>query len=42
MVYNMRGLCNDSKHDREYTLEVGDDMRPYFKGLSNSVITWVT
>ena len=41
MTYKIKGLCEESKHDRKYTLEVGEDRKPYFKGLFTSIITWV-
>ncbi len=39
--FTLRGLCNDSRQDREFTLEKDDINKPYFKGLSSSVIKWV-
>ena len=40
----LRGLCQESSLDRQYTLERGPDdgsSRIYFKGKSSSFIAWV-
>ncbi len=36
----LKGLCNESKHDRTFTLRRNGTSKPYFKGSSSSVISW--
>ena len=38
--FNLRGLCQDSRHDRTFTLESDGLSKPIFKGLSTSMIIW--
>ena len=40
--FTLRGLCNDSRHDRVFTLERLGTGKPFFKGLSTSIIKWVS
>ena len=42
-IFRLRGLCKESRHDRNYLLVNDDDKmdRPYFKGFSSSIIYWV-
>ena len=39
--FSLRGLCQDSRHDRTYILEKDGKDKPFFKGLSTSIIQWV-
>lgn len=39
--FTLRGLCNNSRHDRVFTLEVDGTNKPIFKGLSTSIIKWI-
>ena len=41
--YYLRGLCDESRHDRVYYLhqDFEDIQRPIFKGESSSIIIWV-
>ena len=40
--FTLRGLCRDSRHDRKFTLETNGVAKPFFKGLSTSIIKWVS
>ena len=40
--FTLRGLCHDSRHDRIYVLEKDGQNKPFFKGLSTSIIKWVS
>ena len=40
--FTLRGLCRDSRHDRKFTLETNGVEKPFFKGLSTSIIKWVS
>ena len=39
--YSLRGLCSESRHDRQFTWERTTTTKPFLKGLSFSTITWV-
>ena len=41
-TFSLRGLCHDSRHDRIYVLEKDGQNKPFFKGLSTSIIKWVS
>lgn len=38
--FTLRGLCDNSRHDRVFTLESDGVKKPFFKGLSTSIIKW--
>ena len=40
--YSLRGLCQESKHDRVFFFEKSDEngSMPYFKGISSSILTY--
>ena len=38
--FSLRGLCQDSRHDRVYILEKDGQLKPFFKGLSTTIIRW--
>ena len=38
--FSLRGLCSDSRHDRTFVLEKNGTSKPYFKGLSTSIVKW--
>ena len=40
--YNLRGLCSESRHDKKFTLESDRSAKPFLKGLSTSIIKWVS
>ena len=40
--YNLRGLCSESRHDKKFTLESDSTAKPFLKGLSTSIIKWVS
>ena len=40
--YSLRGLCTESRHDREFSIVKDGDNKPFLKGLSSSIITWVS
>ena len=40
-MFSLRGLCPDSRHDRTFVLESNGMKKPFFKGLSTSIIEWV-
>ena len=39
-MFSLRGLCQDSRHDRVYVLEKDGQQKPFFKGLSTTIIRW--
>ena len=39
--FSLSGLCSSGQHDRKYTLEADQLSKPYFKGISTSIIKWV-
>ena len=40
-IFSLRGLCDDSRHDRTFVLQRDGLNKPFFKGLSTSIIEWV-
>lgn len=40
--YHLKGLCEESRHDRVFYLHQEGTERPIFKGDSSSIIIWVT
>ena len=41
-MFSLRGLCSESRHDRRFILEANELKKPFFKGLSTSIIVWVS
>ena len=41
-TFSLRGLCSESRHDRRFILESNELKKPFFKGLSTSIIVWVS
>ena len=42
MKYSLRGLCQESRQDRNFSLETRKEPdKPYFKGISSTIIQWV-
>merc|ERR1711971_230328 len=39
-LFTLRGLCENSRHDRSFTFETNGIEKPIFKGLSTSLIIW--